>query len=274
LIFIRLFSIEAKGSEHFSVQEFIGIFDIRIIKLMKLIIFPFAGGSQYAFNDVKRLLSADVEIIGVDYPGRGKRMVEDVLDEIDQVVEDCYQTLKKELTGDFIFWGHSMGASVAFLLTQKLLNNGDKLPKRLIVSGRNAPSTLNRREKINNYPKDLFIEKLRKLGGTTDEVLLNPDLMEFFEPILRADFKAIENYTPSAFKTLDIPISVWYGSTEDLTKEEIELWQKETSIPIDIKEFEGNHFFLFNNWPLIAELLKAHLQEVKHHQINTSILHE
>jgi surfactin synthase thioesterase subunit len=237
---------------------------------MKLIIFPFAGGSQYAFNDVKKLLP-EVEIIGVDYPGRGKRMVEGLLDEIHQVTEDCYQTLKKDLSGDFIFWGHSMGACVAFLLAQKLLNNGENLPKRLIVSGRNAPSTLNRREKINDYPRDLFIEKLRKLGGTTDEVLLNPDLMEFFEPILRADFKAIENYTPSTFKTLDIPISVWYGSEEDLTKEEIELWQKETSIPVDIKEFEGNHFFLFNNWGLIAEELKVKLQEVKTSQLQTSI---
>jgi surfactin synthase thioesterase subunit len=222
------------------------------VYFMKLFVFPYAGGSQYAYGEFKKSLPLGAEVIFAEYPGRGARLSEPLLDDIHDLASDAFMRISPQASGEYVFWGHSMGAVVAFLVCRKLYEAGLPLPVKLFVSGRNAPTLPSRKEKISGYGFEHFIDRLKALGGTAGEVLDNKELMDFFEPVIRNDFKAIENFETVSCEPLPVVIEVWHGDQEGLTHEELAAWQEQSLYSIGIREFSGNHFFIFHHWQAIA----------------------
>ena len=150
-----------------------------------------------------------------------------------------------------------MGALVGYLFCVELEKLKLKLPRRLIVSGAKSPKYC--REKIlSNLPDKVFWEEVCKLGGIPEELNNHAELIEYFTPILKTDFRCIENYkydknTPK----LSIPIDVFYGSDEDITRIKAEAWQEETIANVNVTELEGNHFFIFDQKDFFAEYFKT-----------------
>ncbi len=109
-------------------------------------------------------------------------------------------------------------------------------------------------------PKQEFLNYLNELGGLQQEILECTELMDFLEPILRADFQAIETYTyqqsPSQF---EIPITILYGLEEDLNYQDLLAWQQESSQPITIKSFPKGHFFIFEQLPQLGQVFSKTL---------------
>jgi external thioesterase TEII len=198
----------------------------------------------------------DVHII--ELPGRGKRVDEKLLYSIDEVIEDIYLKMAPLLDKytEFYIFGHSMGAILAYLISHRILQRLNILPSCIFVSGRGGPSFIKEREKSYHLPSIQFKDKLRKLGGCPEEVLINEDLMRFFEPILRADFQVIEDYDYKKRSPLNSKIVALFGTNEELTYEEVNNWQLESIYPVEIIELPGNHFFLFKNSYEIAQIIK------------------
>jgi surfactin synthase thioesterase subunit len=86
-------------------------------------------------------------------------------------------------------------------------------------------------------------------------LLDDPDAMEFFEPILRADFQAFETYCYEQSDPLDIPIWVAIGTDEEATYEKAIAWQFETKREVEVVQFPGNHFFIFEHEREIVEII-------------------
>ena len=63
-----------------------------------------------------------------------------------------------------------------------------------MVSGVRAPELAHRERAIHSLPEAEFIAELRRLNGTPDKILENPELMEIMLPLLRADFALYEKY--------------------------------------------------------------------------------
>ncbi len=223
---------------------------------LNVIAFPFAGGNKYAFDFLKPGLHAsDVSLQVLEYPGRGARMNKYLLDDIDKVVEDAYEQLLNKINIDsYIIYGHSMGALVAYLVCQKLMISQNKMPMKLVVSGSSAPSA-RKVENIWNLPSDSFWEKINEFGGLPNNLLKNHDLKIFFEPILKADFKAIEEYKFCKAEKLNIPIDVLYGTDEDISYEEVLPWKLESSNKVSIRELPGDHFFIYKHTEILNALL-------------------
>ncbi len=211
---------------------------------VKIIAFSFAGGSKYSFQKFTQNLS---QIIIAEYPGRGMRVNEDLKFDINSLLEDLLKKVKSVIlsSGDYIIYGHSMGALIGYLICQQIEELGMKKPLKLVVSGRKYPS-IKRKKILSHLPDKLFWDEVIKLGGIPDELLNYPELMEFYTPILKADFTAIENYQYVKKEKLTIPIDVFYGS-EEATEEEMLGWQEETTAKVTINQMEGNHFFIFKH---------------------------
>ena len=96
-------------------------------------------------------------------------------------------------------------------------------------------------------PQADFIEILKRFEGTTREVLENQEMMELFEPVLRADFQALDTYTYEKSEPFDVPITVMRGSDESLMRADALRWQDETTRKISFLEFSGGHFFIFRH---------------------------
>ncbi|CAN0258598.1 unnamed protein product [Discosporangium mesarthrocarpum] len=94
----------------------------------------------------------------------------------------------------FALFGHSMGALVAFELALKLRADGGKrTPSHLIVSGCRPPhlrgASVATVPVVSQLPRDQLIEHLVLLGGIAGELRDHEELLDFFLPTIRADYR-------------------------------------------------------------------------------------
>ncbi len=215
----------------------------------KLIVFPFAGGNSNSFKRLESLLSdtMNVEFYCIEYPGRGRRMSEQLIDNLDELVDDLYEKYKHWLVGEFYFLGYSMGALVAQLMTRKLNKSSSVLPKMNIVMACRSPRFIaSNSNKIGHLPAEEFIQQIVNFGGVDEEIRAHEGMLEFFTPILRSDYKAYEGYQLGNQSPVPVPIHVFGGDKDDIQVEELKAWQEETDHGIEISLYDGGHFFLFD----------------------------
>lgn len=227
----------------------------------RLFCFPYAGGSASAYRDWAGLLPLTIHVAPVELPGRGLRLREPPFTDMQSLVDVLAEEMAPLLDLPFAFFGHSMGAIIAFELTRALRRRCGRRPRILFLSGRHAPQLPDEMPVSYNLPKDEFIAQLRLLNGTSPEVLENTELMDLVIPLLRADFKLIQTYKYLVDAPLNCPIVV-YGGTQDREApiETMFPWKEHTSSDFALYPFPGDHFYLR---PSQALLLKAIAQELR-----------
>lgn len=212
--------------------------------MMKIICLPFAGAGYYSYRPIFNGQTS-FDPVFCELPGRERRINEPVVSSLYEAAEDIYRQVRPLLHGEYVLWGHSMGTEIARLLLEKMQSEGDRLPVHLFVSGREAPS-VDKRNNRYQLPRSQFIEALRRLGGVPEEILRNSEVMDFFEPILRNDFKLIETFFEPELSPLSLPVSVLIGDRDEVKPDEAWPWQNISSGNFDLKIMPGNHFFIFD----------------------------
>jgi surfactin synthase thioesterase subunit len=222
---------------------------------------PFAGGNRYSYREYEYKAASFLNLICLEHPGRGGRFAERLLTDIHLLAADLYQQVRPRLDdGDYAIYGHSMGGLMACLLGRMIRADNHALPIHIFVTGTFGPSSPSREDKKRHLmPKPDFIQEIRELKGIPDEILQNEEMMDFLEPILRADFTATENYIYEEDSPLDIPFTVITGTEEDMSAEDIYLWQKETTVPVDFLMLPGEHFFIFEHAQEILRIISNKL---------------
>lgn len=211
---------------------------------LRLFCLPFAGGGASAFRAWGALLAPDIEVCPVQLPGREDRYTESASTNVTALARAVARELMPFLDKPYAMFGHSMGALVAFEVTQALRHGSQREPEHLFLAAYPAPQAPLRRP-IHELPDAAFIDEMRRLDGTPESVLQNEELMAFMLPVLRADFKACETYEYAARPPLSCPI-VMYGGTEDREVEagDLEEWRAQTTGPFSVRMLPGHHFFL------------------------------
>jgi medium-chain acyl-[acyl-carrier-protein] hydrolase len=212
---------------------------------LRLFCVPFAGAGSTIFRRWPPGLPTTIEVCAVQAPGREGRLLEAPYNRLAPLVATAVEELGPYFTPPFAFFGHSLGAVVAFEIARKLQRQGRPGPSHLIVSGRTAPQFPRRRPSLHDLPEDEFRDELRRLEGTPAAVLENDELMELLLPVLRADFSVSDTYEYSEGPPLDCPITA-LGGTEDpwVDGDELEGWRAHTRASFTCYQFAGNHFFL------------------------------
>jgi surfactin synthase thioesterase subunit len=230
---------------------------------IRLFCFHYGGTGASVFRDWHQDLPEFVEVVCVQLPGRETLHLEPFLTSLEQVIELAMLALKSSLDRPYIFFGHSLGALISHQLTLRLSANGASQPAHLVVSGRSAPKdTEIYYENISQLPDEEFIKRLPQYGGTPEVVLHNPELMEIYLPILKADFLISESLL-DASEALDIPISVFGGLRDRMDREKLGLWSTETTKRFEICMFPGDHFFVNTCRNLVLRKLSSILIEAQ-----------
>jgi medium-chain acyl-[acyl-carrier-protein] hydrolase len=221
---------------------------------LRLFCFPYAGGSAGLFEPWGRAFEG-VDVVGVQLPGRSNRINEKPLDSLTEIVARLIVELRGLDDLPFVFFGHSNGALICFELARELQRRGTGGLQHIILSGRRAPHLPRVHPNTHDLPHDAFIEELRSINGTPEELLGNMELMNLFVPILRADFKVNETSEYRADIRLNTPASIFWGRLDtDIPEADIQAWRAEFDTgDITFTEFSGDHFFIHSQQALVLE---------------------
>lgn len=212
---------------------------------VRLFCFHYAGGTALFCRTWPDRLPRSIEVCGIQLPARGDRLRERPVSRLTDLIGDIVNAIRPYLDKPFAFFGHSMGALVGFEIARELRRSMNISPHHLFVSGRRAPQMPENTPPLHDLPEEEFIEELRRLNGTPQEVLDHPELMELMIPILRADFSVCETYAYTQEPPLSCSISA-YGGLHDLgiPVSDVKTWREQTSSEFTLSMFPGDHFFL------------------------------
>jgi medium-chain acyl-[acyl-carrier-protein] hydrolase len=208
--------------------------------LPRLFCFPHAGGGAR-----QSVALAGWATVPVRLPGRESRLAEAPFERMGPLVAALADNIDSYLDRPFAFFGHSMGAAIAFELARDLRRRSRPLPAMLIASGARAPQFRRHHVPPPAPSREAFVEELRRLQGIPAEVLDDPALMRAILPALEADAALYRNYVYAEDPPLPLPVRA-YGGADDpnVRRDHLEAWAEQTTASFAVRIFPGGHFYL------------------------------
>lgn len=224
----------------------------------RLVCFAHAGGAASTWFPLSSAMSAAVEVLAIQYPGRQDRFREPLIESIERLADHITEALLPRLDLPMALIGHSMGALVAFEVARRLEAVGSPV-NLLVVSGRPAP-TVRPTQSIAARSDDEILADLYQMGGTDPLVLQDPDLVELIKPAIRSDYKAVANYRYRTGKRLSHPILALVGDRDaKATKADADFWWEQSTEGSETFVYPGGHFFLYEHHAEVAQLVADRL---------------
>jgi surfactin synthase thioesterase subunit/glycosyltransferase involved in cell wall biosynthesis len=191
---------------------------------LRLFCFPYAGGSPASFAKWQQQLPAEVAVCPVRLRGEPT---------LNRLVETLAEAIQPYTNRPFAFFGHSMGAAVAFELAQKVE------PRALYVSAAKAPKFRKHWTPPPEPSDQDLLAELKRLQDLPEEVL--PLIL----PALRADTALYRNYVYEDRPALKCPVHA-FGGTDDpnVKPQHLEAWREHTTGEFTLHLFPGGHFFI------------------------------
>ncbi|MFC5718665.1 thioesterase II family protein [Streptomyces gamaensis] len=225
---------------------------------LRLVCFPYAGGTASVYRDWQPHLGGRTEVTAVQLPGRGLRLREAPYTRAAPLVADLTAALLTEglLNRPYAFFGHSMGALLAHEVAHALRERGEPGPLHLFASGSRAPHLYG--ERADHLLSDAalrgFADGLGGLGHTG----ANPAGGAYFErrlPVLRADLTVCGTYRWRPRRPLTCPMTAFSAAGDPIAgPEDVEAWRPHTTGSFLRHHLPGGHFYL--NGPARKPLLR------------------
>jgi surfactin synthase thioesterase subunit len=212
-----------------------------------LYIFPHAGGSASFYVPFARAFSTDVKRIAVQYPGRNGAHDVGSFTTVPALADKACEKLPPPAPGATVaFFGHSMGALVAFEVARRFEAAGARIGA-LFVSACAAPGRIGY-EYIPESDRGL-LDAVAEMTGANPEFLDNEEFAAKILPTLRG-LKAISTYDCPPEATVSCPIYAYYADDDEVaTSEKVAPWAQRTTAAFAVREFPGHHFYLTDHLP-------------------------
>ena len=219
----------------------------------RLYIFPHAGGSADFYVPFARAFTRGVKCVAVQYPGKraGKDLSQYV--SIDEFADRLFPMLKPEETpgGRIAFFGHSMGALLAFELALRFEEIGNPIGA-LFVSASPAPGLLRRVADVQGSDHQL-LAWIGQFTGINPEFLNDEQFAATILPTLRG-LRALVEYDRPPEVRVSCPIHALMADNDELgTTELVAPWEHRTTSDFDLTVFAGGHFYLNDHLPQLAQ---------------------
>ncbi|MBG0773344.1 thioesterase II family protein [Oleidesulfovibrio alaskensis] len=211
---------------------------------VRLFCFPYAGGGASVFRHWQVGLPSQIQVCRVQLPGRERRMQEPPHTNLVQLVREMLDALLPCFEEKpFAFYGHSMGTRIVFETALQIRNRTGLTPVHMFMAACDAVG-FPERPPAHTLPDDHFVDVIRQLKGTPEEVLANEELMNIFLPLLRADYRLKETYKPGETEPFACPITAFSGADDAETCAAGMLAWSRHGNDLHLKTFNGGHFFL------------------------------
>jgi acyl transferase domain-containing protein/surfactin synthase thioesterase subunit/NAD(P)-dependent dehydrogenase (short-subunit alcohol dehydrogenase family)/acyl carrier protein len=245
---------------------------------MKLVCFPpNAGGVQSFANWDTLLQDHNVQMLVVQPPGWLGRDREACLNELEEIVGGATQALLGHIqAGPFAFYGHSMGALLAYEVACQLYDEYSISPRRLMVGAWYAPHLPYPHPRDYNIPTAIFhpgtpLEAVLKHASTFTFIQKSPQVFREQDPQAVARFRShvlpcieaglhiCKRYVGDR-RRLNCGITAFSGKRDNFVKwAAVEEWRQHA---VNDREFKhvplsAGHYFLRSHYRDILQTLQS-----------------
>lgn len=226
---------------------------------VQIFCFPPGGGDPRTFLDWQEGLDGIAQVEAVCMPGRSLRSDERAPERLVDVAAGAAEAIAAAADRPFLFFGHSMGAIVAFETARRLGPGAG--PRHLVASGSNAP-VHNPSEYIvwsdGNHGRVFAREAASFLGLPAEFLEADDEVQELLLADLRADVHLIAEYRYEAGPPLDLGITVICGRDDPhVDRAGVAGWQAESRQDVAVHWTGGDHFYLDKDPAPVLDLLRT-----------------
>ena len=194
-----------------------------------------------SFRAWPQLLDESVEIVAVEPPGRGTRINEPPIDNMDSFVASMLPELLEWLDRPSAFFGHCLGGLTMFATLCALPNRSAEFIKHVFACGVRPPHLLRRRGEFEDnllydmmlhkefdirippyaQADEIFVDIVRHFDTpAADRMLGISKLRKLLLPTIRAEFGMAYNYKYQGAQPFSFPISSFVGDVDPWVSEE------------------------------------------------------
>jgi medium-chain acyl-[acyl-carrier-protein] hydrolase len=228
-----------------------------------LICVPQAGAGAGAYRYwSKRTELSDSAIWAARLPGRESRIGEPPVESVTEMAELLAASVLEIAADRITLFGHCSGALIAYE-TAHLLNAAPGGPRveRLAVSAQPAPLAYPDipEVSVSRLSATELLERLAEIGGTSETLLANKEMMKIILPAIRADILAVERYYDRRDRPrVTVPIVAFGGSRDPFVlAADLRSWESLTDGDFDLHLIDGDHFFLEQNYDAVLRWLTS-----------------
>ena len=232
----------------------------------RIFCFPYFAGGASAYNTWQNYFGDEIEVCQVQLPGREERTGEAAIDDVIVLVKEIAGIIRPLIENvSFVFYGHSMGALIAFELENYIEKEYGLAAAHLIAGGWKAPQVENPFSVLEKVTIDevydkknthKIVEHMRFLG-IPEVVLSNDTLIQEMLPALQADIVMGKRYRNSDTTKLQSSITVIAGENDTIFKEEhLKPWKEKTEKAFHFRTIKGGHLFVRDNRDLLLPMIR------------------
>lgn len=212
---------------------------------VRLFLFPHAGSGGLIYRSWPALLPDDIAYQVVQLPGRELRRGEPSFREIEPLIEALYAALADELDErPYAFFGHCLGAQLAYRVTVALERDGLRGPVLLGASGWTPVGFSMTTLEQARMPEPELIGWMKNLGSFPADTYDDPELLAMIIPALRADIEVSATYVDDR-APVGCPIVTYCGRTDPLMPAEaMSAWVQRAPRVLGTSTFPGGHFYI------------------------------
>lgn len=217
---------------------------------LRLVCFPHAGGAASVFHDWAERVPEPVEIVAVQYAGRQDRSDEEPIGDLETLASLLAEDIVQLFDRPVAFFGHSLGATIAFEVARRLRPRYPTPLNRLVVSASRPPADGGpggrggRSGRSGRSDADIR-DYLARVGGRARLAVEHEELWQITVPALRGDLLMADTYSYTGGLPLTCPISVIAGENDHgCGLAEMRGWSEHTIGAMDETVVPGDHFFL------------------------------
>ncbi|MGW7074825.1 thioesterase II family protein [Streptomyces sp. NPDC054866] len=215
---------------------------------LRLFLLHHAGGSHLAYRDWAPRFPASWDICLLEAPGRGSLSQLPAHVTAPGLSAHFLDAVAPRLDVPFALFGHSMGALIAYEMTQQLAERFLPEPAWLGISSCGAPfePAADAGPPMYTLPSPQLRDALAAMGGLPPAIVEDDDIWQLYEPRLRADFQVVGGWHPrrAGADRIAVPCSLFGGEDDAVvTPGHLMEWAAGADQLIGQHLFAGAHFY-------------------------------
>jgi medium-chain acyl-[acyl-carrier-protein] hydrolase len=244
----------------------------RVNASFRMFCFPYAGSGPLAYRGWAENLPENVDVCYIHPPGREARLRERSYTDFPQLIEQLQSVVGVLLDRPYVFYGHSLGAVVAYEVARALRRSGKPEPQHLFVSASRAPHLRYEHQPARHLSDVDFLREMdRRYGAIPRQLMEDPDLRDLLVPPLRADITLLETYQHVSEEPLGCQITCFGGNGDTMVSSNaLQSWRDHTQKTMRLHMLQGEHLFLQTARTELLGFIKETLTETEACQQVTS----